>query len=284
MLAPEDPRRPAVKVANPLSEDQPQLRTTLLPGLFRTLVRNIGRGFPDTGLFETGQVFLPRPGRAGHRADPRHRPGTHRGRARDARRRPARPADAGGGRAGRAARAARLVGTGTRRRTGPTRSRRPGRSARVCHLTFDVRAAAAAPWHPGRCAALHVAVSGADGQRHEWLAGHAGELHPRVIAAYGLPPRTGAFELDFAVLAAAVAAAAPVRGPALSGLPAGDAGRGARRGGGGARRRRGGRAHRRGGGTARGRAALRRLRRRPARAGPQVAGLHAAAAGRPTGR
>ena len=62
MLAPEDPRRPAVKVANPLSEDQPQLRTTLLPGLFRTLVRNLGRGFPDTALFETGQVFLPRPG------------------------------------------------------------------------------------------------------------------------------------------------------------------------------------------------------------------------------
>ena len=62
MLAPEDPRRPAVKVANPLSEDQPQLRTTLLPGLFRTLVRNIGRGFPDTDLFEAGQVFLPRPG------------------------------------------------------------------------------------------------------------------------------------------------------------------------------------------------------------------------------
>ncbi len=61
MLAPEDQRRPAVKVANPLSEDQPQLRTTLLPGLFRTLVRNVGHGFPDTALFETGLVFLPRP-------------------------------------------------------------------------------------------------------------------------------------------------------------------------------------------------------------------------------
>ena len=48
MLAPEDPRRLAVKVANPLSEDQPQLRTTLLPGLFRTLMQNVGRGFPDT--------------------------------------------------------------------------------------------------------------------------------------------------------------------------------------------------------------------------------------------
>ena len=98
------------------------------------------------------------------------------------------------------------------------------------HLTFAVRAAAEAPWHPGRCAALYVraAATGAspsasqqegDGERHEWLAGHAGELHPRVIAAYGLPPRTSAFELDFAVLAAAIAAAEPVRGPALPAYP-----------------------------------------------------------------
>ena len=42
MLPPEDPRRPTVTVANPLSEDQPSLRTTLLPGLFRTLGRNMG--------------------------------------------------------------------------------------------------------------------------------------------------------------------------------------------------------------------------------------------------
>src|SRR5580704_7201582 len=65
MLPPEDPRRPAVRVANPLSDDQPNLRTTLLPGLFRVLLRNIGRGFPDTALFETGVVFRPRPGAPG---------------------------------------------------------------------------------------------------------------------------------------------------------------------------------------------------------------------------
>ena len=45
MLPADDPRRPTVQVANPLSEDQPSLRSTLLPGLFRTLARNIGRGF-----------------------------------------------------------------------------------------------------------------------------------------------------------------------------------------------------------------------------------------------
>src|SRR4029077_3274921 len=61
-LPPEDMRRPAVVVANPLSEDEPLMRTTLLPGLFRVLARNIGRGFADTALFELGLVFPPRPG------------------------------------------------------------------------------------------------------------------------------------------------------------------------------------------------------------------------------
>ena len=198
MLAPEDPRRPAVKVANPLSEDQPQLRTTLLPGLFRTLVRNVGRGFPDTALFETGQVFLPRPGAPGHRADPRHRPRPHRGGARDARRRAARPAAARGRRARGRPRAARLVGTWPRgdlgrrdrggalgRRGEPPGLRGAGGGRGALAPGPVRRAVRARRWPHGG---------------HEWLAGHAGELHPRVIAAYGLPPRTSAFELDFAVL------------------------------------------------------------------------------------
>jgi len=216
MLPPEDPRRPAVRVANPLSEDQPQLRTTLLPGLFRVLLRNIGRGFPDTDLFETGLVFIPRPGAPAEAPIlPTDRgPGVEELAALEAAL-PDQPARIAGVLAGQrelpgwwgqgraatwadAIEAAREVGA-------------------VCHLTFDVRAAQEPPWHPGRCAALYVhAVT--EGQRHEWLAGHAGELHPRVVAAYGLPPRTCAFELDFAVLATA-AAAAEVRGPALSAYP-----------------------------------------------------------------
>jgi phenylalanyl-tRNA synthetase beta chain len=222
MLAPEDPRRPAVKVANPLSEDQPRLRTTLLPGLFRTLVRNIGRGFPDTALFETGLVFLPRPGAPG--VAPilaTDRGPTEAELATLAAALPDQPQRVGGVLAGHrelagwwgpgrpetwadAIEAARSVGA-------------------VNHLTFEVRAAAEAPWHPGRCAALYVRTAtdsrARGGEDREWLAGHAGELHPRVIAAYGLPSRTCAFELDLAVLAAAAEAAEPVRGPALSAYP-----------------------------------------------------------------
>jgi phenylalanyl-tRNA synthetase beta chain len=57
--------------------------------------------------------------------------------------------------------------------------------------TLTVRADRHAPWHPGRCAALYVG---------EELIGHAGELHPRVITAYGLPERTCALELELSRL------------------------------------------------------------------------------------
>jgi phenylalanyl-tRNA synthetase beta chain len=231
MLPPEDGRRPAVRVANPLSEDQPDLRTTLLPGLFRLLLRNIGRGFPDTALFETGLVFLPRPGAPASA--------------------PVLPTDRGPTVAELASLEAALPDQPTRVAAVLAGDRElpgwwgPGRAAgwadaieaarvvaAVGHLDLDVRAANEPPWHPGRCAALYVRAdcadgagaadgaggAGAAGEVREWLAGYAGELHPRVVAAYGLPPRTSAFELDFAVLAAA-AQATVVRGPALSAYP-----------------------------------------------------------------
>ncbi len=62
LLPPEDLRRRAPVIANPLNDDEPLLRTTLLPGLFRVLLRNLGRGFGDVGLFEAGHVFLEKPG------------------------------------------------------------------------------------------------------------------------------------------------------------------------------------------------------------------------------
>jgi len=222
MLGSDDPRRPAVKVANPLSEEQPQLRTTLLPGLFRTLVRNIGRGFPDTALFEVGQVFLPRPGSTG--VAPilaTDRGPTEAELATLAAALPDQPQHVAGVLAG-SRELPGWWGQG-RAQTWADAIEAACQAGAVSHLSFDVRAAAEAPWHPGRCAALYVRVTARGdkqgGQEHEWLAGHAGELHPRVIAAYGLPPRTSAFELDFAVLSAAAAAAEPVRGPALPAYP-----------------------------------------------------------------
>ncbi|MGH3782569.1 MAG: phenylalanine--tRNA ligase subunit beta, partial [Pseudonocardiaceae bacterium] len=54
-------------------------------------------------------------------------------------------------------------------------------------VELEVRAVARPPWHPGRCAQLQL-----DGHP----VGQAGELHPAVVEALGLPPRTCAMELD----------------------------------------------------------------------------------------
>jgi phenylalanyl-tRNA synthetase beta chain len=234
-LPPEDLRRPAVVVANPLSEDEPLLRTTLLPGLFRVLARNIGRGFADTALFEIGLVFRPRPGAA-----------------------PAAPiltVDRGPTVAELATLEAALPDQPQRIATVLTGAREldgwwgPGRAwswadaieaaravGRICGVPLDVRADKYAPWHPGRCAAIYARVGTddaagrprdgeapvgrpRDGQAREWLAGHAGELHPRVIEAFGLPERTCAMELDLSVLFAAAESVGPVQAPQLSAYP-----------------------------------------------------------------
>jgi phenylalanyl-tRNA synthetase beta chain len=222
-LPAQDERRPAVRVANPLSEDEPVLRTTLLPGLFRALARNVGRGFTDVALFESDLVFRPRPGA------PATAPilATDRGPT---------PEELSAVEAALPDQPLNISGVlaGNRELPGWWG---PGRAATwadaveaarsvagAAHLTVQVQAASEAPWHPGRCAALYVQAAnpprhaaGAEPQR--WLLGHAGELHPRVIAAYGLPPRTCAFELSFSVLALASEAAEKVSGPRLSAYP-----------------------------------------------------------------
>ena len=53
----KDQRHNLVRLANPLSEDSPYLRTTLIPGLFEALSRNISRGADNVSLFEQGIVY-----------------------------------------------------------------------------------------------------------------------------------------------------------------------------------------------------------------------------------
>ena len=86
---------------------------------------------------------------------------------------------------------------------------------RDSHVEFEIRADQMVPWHPGRCAALFLRTVNGE----QWLAGHAGELHPRVIAAFGLPDRTAAMELDLSAIEAAADALGPVEAPAISGYP-----------------------------------------------------------------
>jgi phenylalanyl-tRNA synthetase beta chain len=206
-----------VVVANPLSEDEPVLRTTLLPGLFRVLARNIGRGFADTALFEIGLVFRPRPGAAPAAPIlPVDRAPSVPELASLEAALPDQPLRAGAVLAG----ARELHGWwGAGRAASWTDAVEAARAiGRICRVPLGVRADKQAPWHPGRCAAIYAQVTDADGPR-EWLAGHAGELHPRVIDAFGLPPRTSAMELDLSVLFTAAEAVGPVQAPQLSAYP-----------------------------------------------------------------
>jgi phenylalanyl-tRNA synthetase beta chain len=202
-LAEDDPRRQVVLVRNPLSEEEPALRTTLLPGLLAALARNLSRGIRDVALFEHGAVF------PGGERSAAPLPGVDR-----------RPDDET---------LAALLGAvpeqpwhvavalaGDREPRGWWGPGRPAvwadavqaarRVAEAAGVELTVRAGERAPWHPGRCAELLV-----DGR----VVGHAGELHPRVCAALDLPARTAVMELDVDALPPA---SVPV-GPHLSSFP-----------------------------------------------------------------
>ncbi|HSV68316.1 MAG TPA: phenylalanine--tRNA ligase subunit beta [Mycobacteriales bacterium] len=203
-LPADDLRRRAVRLVNPLSDEQPLMRTSLLPGLLDTLARNVRRGLRDVALFETGLVYWPREDTAP-------------------------PPDLGVDRAPAAAELAALeralprqprqlavVACGDRTPPGwwgpgePVTWADPVEAARLVAATVgvevSVRAAERAPWHPGRCAAV---VSG------EQVVGHAGELHPRVVAALDLPARTCVMELDLDALGTG----GPVHAPRVSAFP-----------------------------------------------------------------
>jgi phenylalanyl-tRNA synthetase beta chain len=209
-----DARRTAVRLANPLTEDEPLLRTTQLPGLLRVLARNVGRGFADVALYEMGTVFRPRPGS----------PGTA----------PILPVDRGPTaaelaslEAGLPAQPVRLgvVLAGDRESAGWWGGGRPAgwqdaieavrEMLRLTRVRFRVTADQHAPWHPGRCAAIFIT----DEQGTERLAGHAGELHPRVVEAFRLPSRACAAEVDLSVIETAAAALGPVEAPVISPYP-----------------------------------------------------------------
>ncbi len=56
-LAPEDDRRDALRILNPILEDEPFLSTTLLPSLLRAARHNLARQIENIRLFEVASVF-----------------------------------------------------------------------------------------------------------------------------------------------------------------------------------------------------------------------------------
>jgi phenylalanyl-tRNA synthetase beta chain len=178
-------RASAFRIANPMSEDAPLLRTHLIPGLIETAARNISRGARDFGLFEIGTIFrnvTPLSAIENPRTDRRPSQETidqiYAGV-------PNQPIHVG----------AVLIGNAQsedwRGKGRPYDWNDAIEFAEsillACNAPWTIARSDFAPWHPGRCAELLV-----DGKP----IAHAGELHPRVVAAFGLPMRSCAFVVN----------------------------------------------------------------------------------------
>lgn len=191
-LASDANRRHAMQLANPLSDEQPLLRTTLLPGLFGAVTRNTSRGFTDVSLFEIASVTLPS-------ADQSATGGTN----------PPRPSVANRPSDADLAAIEKLLPAQPLYAAAVLTSATWSDAVEIAlslgseiGVQLAVQKADVAPWHPGRCAQLVL-----NGQ----VIGTAGELAPRVVEKVGLPKRSVAFELDLSALmtAANVTPSAP---------------------------------------------------------------------------
>jgi len=167
-LPPDHKWRKTVVLQNPLREEQSVLRTTLLPGLLEVAARNANRRVMPVAIFEIGRVFLPQ----------------------------------GDGLPREPLRLAGLV-MGTRRRgwNWPAlemdfyylKGVIEGILERVRVSKVRWEPTAAYPFlHPGRSAEIL--------SEEMEPVGFAGELHPDVLSAFGLPTRAYVFELDWEIL------------------------------------------------------------------------------------
>lgn len=204
LLGEQDMRRKAVRVANPLADDQPLLRTSLLDTLLAVARRNIARGNEQCAIFETGLVtrgmgtqltgsfgVAEKPNPDQQRAlvkgvpyQPEHIAGVLVGFAEL-------PGALGSGRLYDWADAVAFVRTLAQTLAVPMGVQgKDGRQrlAKDNMMGEPGSPEAVAPFHPGRCA--RIVVRGA-------CVGLAGQLHPAVCRNFGLPETACAFEIDF---------------------------------------------------------------------------------------
>lgn len=199
----------SIKLANPISEAQSLLRVSILPGLLEVLKRNHSRGLRDLALYEMGHVFLA----DGYTPDTQPIPPLG-----------VRPAAPELERLDAAVpdqpRRLAAVLTGHDAAAGPWVAPRTldwqdaldvaVLAARSVGVELRVTQGSHHAFHPGRTAQL----STQDGA----VIGMAGELHPKLVAAQGLPERTCAVELDLSALLDREASA--VTAQVISGYPA----------------------------------------------------------------
>ena len=171
-----------IPAANAMIQEESVLRTSLLPGLLRSLAFNAARRSPDVAFFEIGDVFLrPGPDRIGEGLDAL---------LPDERERLAVAL------AGDAVEAKHLLDTIVE-------------GLRLVDVTLE--ATTAEGLHPGRTAS--VVCSGTS-------VGVVGEVDPSVSAAWSVPGRVGWIDVDLALLLAAPRR--PLEQQAISRFPSSD--------------------------------------------------------------
>lgn len=174
-----------VKIANPLSEKEPFLRPSLLPGLFAAAKRNLGRNNLDLAVFESGTVFTNQKVQSASKSKISTPPSASELAQLDA----MIPQQ-------QKSLAILMIG---KKITNPALTNLEAwqwsdaistgvEIMKLLNLSFEVVAGAAMPWHPGRCAEFWIG---------DQLVGIAGELHPRVIEGFELPARAIAIEMNF---------------------------------------------------------------------------------------
>lgn len=179
-LAADHPARRMVGLANPMSDLEDKMRTTLLPGLLHAAARNVARRVDNVALFEIARVFEP-----------------------SSELLPDQPTNLGGVFVGH-----RSSTTWNHPAVGWDFFEVKGiLSAAIASLgvTIELAPAGGMPFHPTRAAAVSVGTS---------RVGAIGELHPRVCERFDVPESTVVFE----VAVAPVLAAMPAR-PTVSELP-----------------------------------------------------------------
>ncbi|MFZ9773950.1 MAG: phenylalanine--tRNA ligase subunit beta [Candidatus Nanopelagicaceae bacterium] len=197
-------RAKTFRLANPLSDEFPVLRTHILQSLLPTAVRNINRGNQSVAIFEIGSIFRATNGvpqtrilSTGNKPSPSEIEELLASV-------PAQPMMVAGVIAG----PVELSGWWGKGRRGDWSDAISfaNEIVELCGSKGVVLTSDFAPWHPGRCAEIRIG---------EKAVAHAGELHPRVVDFLGLPERSVAF----AVLLDAIPESPVIHPGSLSTMP-----------------------------------------------------------------
>ena len=182
-------RAATYRIANPMSEENPLMRVHLVPGLIEVAARNTSRGAKDFAIFEMGSIF-----RSAQKLIPAVSPTLLK-----------RPdvktiSEIYKSVPPQAFHVAGLLVGKAEKEDWQGKARAYSWQDAIalaeeildlCNLKYSVKRSDFAPWHPGRCAELIV-----DGK----AVAHAGEVHPRILAKYGLPERSAAFAVGLSAL------------------------------------------------------------------------------------